>query len=426
MLENSLAFAQKLDAADPLRHMREQFHFPKAADGQDEIYLVGNSLGLQPKRTETYLAEFLRDWRELGVRGHFEPKHAWLPYHEFLTDASAELVGAKLVEVVCMNSLTVNLHLLMASFYRPTSTRFKILIEDHAFPSDHYAVESQIRFHGFDPAAALVVIKPRDGEHCIRHEDLVATIEREGPSLALIMLPGVQYYSGEVFDMQGIVEAGHKVGAHVGFDLAHAAGNIVMHLHDWNVDFAAWCSYKYLNSGAGSVAGAFVHERHVARTDIPRLAGWWGHDKKTRFQMGPHFQPIPSAESWQCSNPPILSLAAVRASLDTFAEAGGIHPLREKSLKLTGFLRFLLETEFKGDIDIITPYEPRRHGAQLSLNIDLHGMKAKDVQKKLEAQGVACDFREPNVMRVAPTPLYNRFEDCYRFVQMLKATVPAS
>lgn len=423
MLENSLSFAQKLDAADPLRHMRDQFHFPKTENGSDEIYFVGNSLGLQPKRTASYLQEFLEDWKNLGVRGHFEPKHAWLPYHEFLTEASAALVGALPVEVVCMNSLTVNLHMLMTSFYRPMSERHKILIEDHAFPSDHYAVESQIRLHGYDPTTSLLTLKPRPGEHCLRHEDIVATIEKEGASLALVLLPGVQYYSGEVFDMQGITEAGHAVGAHVGFDLAHAAGNIPLELHKWNVDFAAWCSYKYLNSGAGSVAGAFVHERHVARTDIPRLAGWWGHDKATRFQMGPEFKPIASAESWQCSNPPILSLAAVRASLDTFTEAGGIHPLREKSLKLTSFLRFLLETELRDEVDILTPFEPRRHGAQLSLTIDLHGMTAKDVQRQLEARGVACDFREPNVMRAAPTPLYNSYADCYRFVQILKETV---
>jgi kynureninase len=311
----------------------------------------------------------------------------------------------------------------MASFYRPTASRHKILIEDHAFPSDQYAVEAQIRWHGLDPKQSLLLLKPRSGETCLRHEDIVATIEREGAALALVLLPGVQYYSGEVFDLQGITEAAHKAGAIAGFDLAHAAGNVPLELHQWNVDFAAWCSYKYLNSGAGSVAGAFVHERHVTRRDLPRLAGWWGHDKASRFQMGPEFQPIPSAESWQCSNPPILSLAAVRASLDTFKAAGGIHPLREKSLKLTGFLRFLLETELRDEVQILTPFEPRRHGAQLSLTVNLHGLTAKTVQQQLEARGVACDFREPNVMRAAPVPLYNRYEDCFRFVQILKQTL---
>ena len=421
MLENNLAFAQKLDGADPLHPMRHQFHIPRH-QGHDEIYLCGNSLGLQPKRTADYVDELLKDWQQLGVKGHFAAKHSWLPYHEFLTDASAKLVGALPQEVVCMNSLTANLHFLMVSFFRPSKERFKILIEDHAFPSDHYAVESQLRFHGLDPKEALILAKPRAGEDCLRQEDLVELIKREGKQLALVLLPGVQYYTGEVLDMAAIAEAGHCVGAIVGFDLAHAVGNIVLNLHDWNVDFAAWCSYKYLNSGPGSVAGAFVHEKHLGK-DLPRFHGWWGQNKAIRFQMGPEFDAIPTAEAWQLSNPPILSLAAVRASLDVFMDAGGMHPLRKKSLELTGYLRWLLEQELGDAIHVLTPFEPRRHGAQLSLTVKLHGQTAKQVQHKLEEQGVTCDFREPNVMRAAPAPLYNSFEDVWRFVQILKKTV---
>lgn len=423
MLENNLPYAQNRDAQDELRHMRQAFHFPQHA-GKEEIYLVGNSLGLQPKRTAEYVQELLTDWQQLGVKGHFAARHSWMPYHEFLTEGSAALVGARPEEVVCMNSLTVNLHLLMVSFYRPTATRHKILIEDHAFPSDHYAAESQLRFHGLAPRESLLLARPREGEDCLRTEDIVALIEKEKDTLALVLLPGVQYYTGEVLDMAVIAEAAHKAGAMVGFDLAHAAGNIPLSLHDWNVDFAAWCSYKYLNSGPGSVAGAFVHERHLDK-DLPRFHGWWGQSKHIRFQMGSEFQPIPTAEAWQLSNPPILSLAAVRASLDTFKEAGGIHPLRKKSLELTGYLRWLLEQEFGSALHIITPHEPRRHGAQLSLSINLHGKSAKQVQQLLEAQGVTCDFREPNVMRAAPAPLYCSFEDVWRFVQLLKSTIQA-
>lgn len=426
MLLPTLDYARTQDQHDPLRALRNEFHIPKQANGEDELYFVGNSLGLQPKRTASYIQELLEDWQKLAVRGHFAAKHSWLPYHEFLTDSTAKIVGAKDCEVVNMNSLTTNLHLLMVSFYRPTAQRYKILIEDHAFPSDHYAVQSQLKFHGVDPDAGMLLLKPREGETCLRHEDIVATIDKHGAEIALILLPGVQYYSGEVFDMAAITEAGHRVGAIVGFDLAHAAGNIPLSLHDWDVDFAAWCSYKYLNSGPGSVAGAFVHERHITRTDLPKFTGWWGQNKSIRFQMGPDFDAIPTAESWQLSNPPILSLAAVRASLDVFMQAGGMHPLREKSLKLTAYLRYLLETELSKEIQILTPFEPRRHGAQLSLMIDLHGLKAKDVQHQLEEQkGVVCDFREPNVMRAAPAPLYNRYEDCWHFVQILKATVRA-
>lgn len=416
----SLEHAQQLDKQDPLHHMREQFHIPKQDNGDDEIYLCGNSLGLQPKRTQEYLNYELSQWQKLGVKGHFSGDFPWMPYHEFLTEESAKLVGAKNTEVVCMNSLTANLHFMMVSFYRPTQTRNKILIEDHAFPSDHYAVESQIRFHGFDPDQSMLLAKPREGEETLRTEDLLNLIELHGEEIALIMLPGVQYYTGQVLDMKAITAAGHAKGCMVGFDLAHATGNIPMSLHDWDVDFAAWCSYKYLNSGPGSVAGCFVHEKHHANLELPRFAGWWGHDKESRFRMENRFVPMQSAEAWQVSNPPILSLAAIRASLDTVKEAGGIHALREKSLKLTRYLRDLLTQELADEINILTPADENASGCQLSLTVNLHGLDGKTVFDRIEAAGVTCDFRHPNVIRVAPVPLYNSFEDAYRFVAILK------
>lgn len=416
----SLEHAQQLDQQDPLKAIREQFHIPKQDNGEDEIYLCGNSLGLQPKRTQEYLNYELSQWQKLGVKGHFSGDFPWMPYHEFLTEESAKLVGAKNSEVVCMNSLTANLHFMMVSFYRPTKTRNKILIEDHAFPSDHYAVESQIRFHGFDPDQSMLLAKPREGEETLRTEDLLNLIELHGDEIALIMLPGVQYYTGQVLDMQAITEAGHAKGCMVGFDLAHATGNIPMSLHDWDVDFAAWCTYKYLNSGPGSVAGCFVHEKHHANLELPRFAGWWGHDKESRFRMENRFVPMQSAEAWQVSNPPILSLAAIRASLDTVKEAGGIHALREKSLKLTRYLRDLLAQELADEINILTPADESASGCQLSLTVNLDGLDGKTVFDRIEAAGVTCDFRHPNVIRVAPVPLYNSFEDAYRFVAILK------
>lgn len=417
MFDRTLECARRLDRNDGLSRFRAEFHVPKDPHGKDEIYFCGNSLGLQPRCTADYVNEFLRDWAAMGVRGHFEGKHPWLPYHEFLTEGLVSLAGAKPSEIVAMNSLTVNLQLMMVSFYRPTTSRYKILIEDHAFPSDTYAVDSHLRHHGLDPAKALIKISPRQGEELIRHEDLFSLIEKEGSSLALVLLPGVQYYTGQVLPMAEIVTRGHAVGAAIGFDLAHAIGNIVLNLHEWSVDFAAWCSYKYLNSGAGSVAGCFIHERHVKNTHLPRFAGWWGHDKATRFQMGSEFQPIPTAEGWQLSNPPILSLAAIRASLDLFTEAGGMPMLRAKSEKLTGYLEYLLNAECDGDIDIITPTEPAQRGCQLSLSLRSSG---KEVHQRLESAGVACDWREPNVIRLAPVPLYNTFEEVYRFVHLLK------
>ncbi len=420
--------ARQLDAQDNLNHMCHEFHIPKQANGEDEIYFCGNSLGLQPKRTQEYLNYELSQWQKLGVKGHFSGDFPWMPYHEFLSEESAKLVGAKTSEVVCMNSLTANLHFMMVSFYHPTKARNKILIEDHAFPSDHYAVESQIRYHGFDPKDSMLLAKPRDGEDTLRTEDLLALIEKHGEEIALVMLPGVQYYTGQVLDMQAITEAGHAKGCKVGFDLAHAAGNIPMQLHNWDVDFAAWCSYKYLNSGPGSVAGCFIHEKHHSselylNNKLPRFAGWWGHDKESRFRMENHFMPIESVESWQLSNPPILSLAAIRASLDTIKQAGGIEVLRAKTIKLTGYLRQLLEQELAQDINILTPKETQASGCQLSLVVDLHGLDSKTVFDRIEAAGVTCDFRHPNVIRVAPVPLYNSFEDCYKFVAILKSSL---
>ncbi len=418
-------YARQLDLQDPLSDMRQEFHIPKQANGDDEIYFCGNSLGLQPKRTQEYLNYELSQWQKLGVKGHFSGDFPWMPYHEFLAKESAKLVGAKTSEVVCMNSLTANLHFMMASFYQPNKQRHKILIEEHAFPSDHYAVESQIRFHGFDPKESMLLAKPRNGEETLRTEDILTLIEQQGDEIALIMLPGVQYYTGQVLDMKSITAAGHAKGCRVGFDLAHAAGNIPMELHDWDVDFAAWCSYKYLNSGPGSVAGCFIHERHhkaelYLNNELPRFAGWWGHDKESRFRMENNFLPIESAESWQLSNPPILSLAAIRASLDTVKQAGGIEILREKSIKLTRYLRDLLNQELGNDITILTPEDINASGAQLSIAVDLHGLDSKTVFDRIEAAGVTCDFRHPNVIRVAPVPLYNSFEDCFKFTSILK------
>lgn len=417
-----LEFAEQQDRDDPLAHWRDHFHIPRRADGTDELYLCGNSLGLQPKRTPSYVLEELQKWQQLGVRGHVESPYPWVPYHEFLAENTAVLVGAQPREVVIMNSLTVNLHLMMVSFYRPTAERHKILIEEHAFPSDRYAVESQIRFHSLDPAQSLLLARPRPGEAGLWMEDLVQLIEHQGPAIALILLPGVQYYTGQVLDMAEITRLGHAKGCVVGFDLAHAAGNIPLRLHEWGCDFACWCTYKYLNSGPGAVAGCFVHERHVERAELPRFAGWWGHDKATRFQMGPEFKPIASAEGWQISNPPILSLAAIRASLEIFHEAGRMGPLREKSEQLTGYLEFLLQALLADRIAIITPRDPAQRGCQLSLKVKARQIEGRILFERLAAAGVSCDWREPDVIRVAPVPLYNRFEDVYRFIEILKAS----
>lgn len=412
---NDLAFAQELDSRDPLAKYRDKFHIPKGNDNKEVIYLCGHSLGLQPKTTQEYVAQELRDWANLGVEGHFHAKHPWLPYHEFLTPPTARLVGAKPEEVVVMNSLTVNLHLMMVSFYRPTSARHNILIETNAFPSDQYAVSSQLRFHGFDPKQSLIEITPREGETRIRTEDIERIVAQRGNTIALIMLGGVQYLTGQAFDMERITQVGHKQGCVVGFDLAHAAGNIPLKLHEWGVDFAVWCSYKYLNGGPGCPGGCFVHERHLRKADIPRFEGWWGHNKTTRFVMPPEFEPIPSAEAWQLSNPPILSLAALRASMDIF-DGAGIEQLRRKSVELTGYLEFLLDDIPNKDFDIITPNNPAERGAQLSLRFQKNG---REVFKRLAEANIICDWREPDTIRLAAVPLYNTFSDVYRCAAVL-------
>jgi kynureninase len=417
---NTLEFAKEQDETDVLKSFRQKFYFPQL-NGKDVIYFTGNSLGLQPKSTQDYILNELEDWASFGVEGHFHARKPWMPYHEQFAQPLATLVGAKPEEVVAMNQLTVNLHLLLISFYRPTKKRFKILCEAKAFPSDQYALESQVRLHGLDPDTTLVEVAPRAGEDCIREEDILSAIDTHKNELALVLIGGVNYYTGQVFDMKGITTAGHQAGATVGFDLAHAAGNIALHLHDWNVDFACWCSYKYLNSGPGSVAGAFVHERHLKNKDLIRLAGWWGHDKATRFQMNKGFDPMQTAEAWQISNAPVLSMAAHKAALDIFMEAG-LDRLTEKSRRLTGYLEFVLDTvnaslaESEPKLKIITPRNPKQRGCQISLVAQGRG---KDLFNKLTAAGVLSDWREPNVIRCAPIPLYNTFEDVYRFGEIL-------
>lgn len=434
IFESNITFAQNLDAQDSLKHFRDQFYIPKQASGEDVLYFTGNSLGLQPKTAKSYIEQELEDWKNLGVEGHLHAKNPWLPYHEFLTERMARVVGAKPLEVVVMNSLTVNLHLLMVSFYRPTARRHKIVVEAGAFPSDRYAVESQIKFHrsmsvalklagvsgGSETVAerdgSLVELKPRAGETMLRAEDIEATIKEHGDSVALVLLGGVNYYTGQAFDFERITKAGHAVGAVVGFDLAHAAGNIPLNLHDWNVDFAAWCSYKYLNAGPGGIAGVFVHERHSEAFDLPRFAGWWGHDKETRFLMGDEFKPMRGAEGWQLSNPPIFQMAALRASLEIFDEAG-MRNLREKSLKLTGYLEFLLNEIRDERIEVITPNDPDKRGCQLSIRVK---NSDKSLFQAISSRGVIADWREPDVIRVAPVPLYNTFTDVYKFAEILK------
>ena len=419
----TLAFAKALDAADPIAHMREHFSIPKQASGENEYYFTGNSLGLQPKLAREAVIELLDAWQQRGVKGHFEGDYPWMPYHEFLTEQAAEIVGALPKEVVMMNSLTANLHFMMASFYQPTQQRSKILIEDHAFPSDHYAVESQLKHHNKNVDDNLLLWTPRAGEELLNYDDLWQIIEQHGDEIALILLPGVQYYTGQVLDMKRITEVAQAKGIKVGFDLAHAAGNIELSLHDWQVDFACWCSYKYLNSGAGSVAGCFVHQKHVENTELNRLAGWWGHDKSSRFKMENTFKPIPSAEGWQLSNPPVLSLAAVRGSFDTIKLAGGMKPLREKSLKLSQYLIDLIAAELGSKIRIITPLENSQRGSQLSLMVNVAGLDGRAMYSALEENGVTTDWREPNVIRVAPVPLYNSFQDVYHFVRILKECI---
>jgi kynureninase len=406
----------ELDNQDELSQFRSRFHFPETRDGVEPVYFTGNSLGLMPKKAREYVDEELEDWARFAVDGHMHARHPWLPYHELLTKPMARVVGAKSIETVVMNSLTVNLHLLMVSFFKPVGDRRKIVIERGAFPSDHYAVESQLKWHGLNPSERLVELTPRDGESTLRTDDIVEAIDRDGDKIALVMLGGVNYYTGQAFDMKAITEAGHRVGAMVGFDLAHAAGNLKLEMNDWDVDFAVWCSYKYLNGGPGAVAGAFVHERHATNFDLDRFAGWWGHDKKTRFQMGPDFVPIPGAEGWQVSNPAILQMAALRASLEIFDEAG-MDALREKSVRLTGYLESLVSQLGSDRVSIVTPSDPEQRGCQLSIRVKDGD---RSLQRSLTERGVFCDWREPDVIRVAPTPLYNSFEDVYRFSEILR------
>lgn len=413
--KNTLAFAKAKDKKDPLKKFRAKFLFPKHK-GKEVIYFTGNSLGLQPKSTAKYIQRELDDWAKFGVEGHFRAKNPWVSYHEMFAEPLSKIAGAKPGEVVAMNQLTSNIHFLFASFYRPTKERYKILCEAKAFPSDQYALESQVKFHGYKPEDAIIEVAPRAGEHSIRPEDILSAIEKNKNELSLIFIGGVNYYSGQVFDMGSITEAGHKASALVGFDLAHAAGNIKLNLHDWNADFACWCSYKYLNSFAGGVGGAFIHERHHNK-DLPMFAGWWGYDKERRFKMEKGFVPIPTAEAWQVSNAPILSMAAHKASLDIFMEAG-MDALVEKSKMLTGYLAFVIQ-EINSQIkehklEIITPQE---RGCQLSIIAHGHG---KDLYNKLMNAGVIADWREPNVIRCAPVPLYNSFEDVFRFGEILK------
>lgn len=416
MHQNSLNYAQQCDMEDDLSPFRDQFLFPTDSDGNPLIYLCGNSLGLQPTRTSAYIQNELDDWAKFGVEGHLDAEHPWLPYHEFLTQNMAHLVGAKPSEVVMMNSLTTNLHLMMVSFYQPTATKYKIIVESDAFPSDKYAVESQLKFHGFDPEDGLILWTPPEGEELCRFSDLEAIMEEQGDAVALLMIGTTNYYSGQHFPMQKITELGHRYDCMVGFDLAHGVGNIQPNLHEVNADFAVWCSYKYLNSGPGSLGGCFVHERHAKNDQLNRFTGWWGHNKETRFNMRHEFDALPGAEGWQLSNPAILSMAAIRASLDVFA-AAGFDNLRRKSEKLTGYMEFLIDDMKDDRINIITPRNPKERGCQLSIQVK---SADKTLHTKLTKAGVISDWREPDVIRVAPAPLYNSFEDVFEFIDRLK------
>ncbi len=415
-----LAAALALDAADPLAAFRDEFHLPAGRDGSPQIYLAGNSLGAAPRAAADVVNAELERWAHLGVAGHFAGPSAWVSYHGLLAGSLGRLVGGRPHEVVAMNSLTVNLHLLMVSFYDPSAARHKILIEEHAFPSDHFAVESQIRQRGGDPATSLILARPRAGEETLRSDDLLALIAEHGSELALVLLPGVQYYTGQVLPMAEITAAAHEVGARVGFDLAHAVGNVPLALHDWNVDFAVWCSYKYLNGGPGGIGGAFVHGSHIRDSSLPKLLGWWGHSPGTRFEMGTVFDPTPTVESWQISNPPVLAMAPLRASLEIFDRAGGMAPLRDKSQRQIQYLDFLIAEVIGDRIATITPSALGERGCQHSLRVRMPGVDGRAVHRALTDAGVACDWRDPDVIRVAPVPLYNSFADISRFVDILR------
>ena len=416
--ENTIEFAQQLDANDSLKDFRNKFYIP-FINGKECIYFTGNSLGLQPKTTQDYVVNELEDWANFGVEGHFHSRNPWLSYHEILTEQLAAIIGALPQEVVSMNQLTVNLHLLMVSFYRPTKQRYKIICEAKAFPSDQYAIESQVRYHGFDPADAIIEVSPRDGEYEMRTEDILAAIEKNKNEAALILFGGVNYYSGQVLDIKTITKAAQDTGITCGFDLAHAIGNVELKLHDWDVDFATWCSYKYLNSGPGGVSGVFINQKHITNKDIPRFAGWWGHTKETRFKMEKGFEPIPTAEGWQLSNAPVLSMAAHKASLDIFTEAG-MSNLFAKGQLLSDYLLFILNdinsSAKEKVIEVITPVHAK--GCQVSM---LMLKKGKEIFEALKQNGVLSDWREPNVIRVAPVPLYNTFADVFTFGSIVKA-----
>jgi kynureninase len=411
-------FALQLDRDDPLRRFREKFHLPLGKDGKPLIYFAGNSLGLMPKSARAIVEGELDNWAKFGVDAHHATGTPWYSYHETLRDPVARPIGAKPVEVICMNGLTVNLHLMMATFYRPTKSRFKILMEEPAFPSDTYAIKTQILHHGFDPKEALVLARPRKNEFTIRQEDIEDLLEKHADQIAVTMIGAVNFFTGQLFDIEKITAAAQKRGIVVGFDLAHAIGNVPLSLHNWNIDFAVWCSYKYLNAGPGAVAGAFLHERHAINTKLPRFAGWFGNDPKTRFRLHlePEFIPVPSADGWQISNPPIFSMAPLRAALAIFDEAGGMEPLHVKSIKLTGYLQFLLDQCGSNRSTVITPGETNARGCQLSILVHEHPRK---LFNKLQTAGVKCDFREPNVIRVAPTPLYNTFHEVWHFAKIL-------
>lgn len=419
MSQNLLNKAKEFDQADQLSKFRKDFVFPKSKSGRPPLYFAGHSLGLMPVKAPLYVQEEMKAWGEFAVEGHFEGAHPWLPYHENITPSFARLVGGNESEVVAMNTLTVNLHLLMVSFYQPSKNRYKILIEENSFPSDKYAVDSQAQFHGFNPADAVVELKPRPGETTLRQDDIEARIQELGDSLALVMLGNCNYLSGQKFDFQKITEAGQKVGAFVGFNLAHGAGNLHLQLHDWKVDFAVWCSYKYLNSGPGGIAGAFVHDKHLG-TVLPRFEGWWGNNKKTRFKMGPQFDAIPTVEAWQLSNPPIWQLASLRASMEIFDQAG-MQNLRERGDQLTQFFEASLQSELGDDVKVVTP---QNRGSMLCLQFKkLNSESAKLWMKSLRAKEITVDFREPNIIRATPAPLYNSFSDVAQLVTALKEVI---
>lgn len=422
--QNTLEFAQQLDAQDVLNAYRNEFIFPQH-NGENVIYFTGNSLGLQPKRTKKYVDDVMNDWANLAVEGHFYAEKPWWDYHERFANPLSKIVGAKPSEITVMNTLTVNLHLLMVSFYRPTKMRYKIICEEKAFPSDQYMFQSQVNFHGYKPEDAIVEIKRREGEHNIRLEDILSKIHEVGDELALVLFGGVNYYTGQVFDMKTITEEGHKVGAVVGFDLAHAAGNIKLNLHDWNVDFASWCSYKYMNSGPGNASGCFIHEKHHFDNNLPRFAGWWGNKKESRFLMEQNFDPINNADGWQISNLPILSLAPYLASVELFDEIGMDKIIQKRNL-ITSYLEYILheiDQQVKGNFEIITPKNQEERACQLS--VFFHG-EGRSLFDYLMKNGVVTDWREPNVIRFAPVPLYTSFEAIYKFGQILKDGIIAS